>query len=166
MPTRPRLCTIEENEDEEFMSKRWEDFDHTQKVPAGVKLFPWTVRDKTTSKRYVLQSCPNSEWNKARIYLLQLSRQRCDLFVTPKFFFSRGNQVYVCSEIAGISLAEVIGATLAMTELHAAAIIKPVIKGLQVLAANNIVYNVKASNVFVSVTRVNGEEDVSVRLGE
>jgi len=120
------LHSITEHKDEEFLSKKWEDFDHSQKLGLGVWGSTWTVRDKTTSKEYVLQSCHQSDWTLPRLRLLELARQSDDLFVAPKFMFFQRERAYVCSDIAGICLAELIDGTIAIQEIQAAAIIKQV----------------------------------------
>ncbi len=129
MSNRKGICglrSIAENNDEEFLSKRWEDFDHSQKVGLGVWGSAWTVKDRKTSTEYVLQSCHQSEWTLARLRLLELARQRADLFVAPKYMFFRSETTYVCSNIAGLCLAEFIDGTIAIQEIQAAAIIKQV----------------------------------------
>lgn len=120
------LRTIAEHKDEEFLSKRWEDFDHSQKFGLGVWGSAWTVRDRKTSNQYVLQSCHQSSWSLPRFKLLELARQRSDLFVAPRFLFFRGETVYVCSDVGGICLAELIDSTMSIQEDQAAAIIKQV----------------------------------------
>lgn len=120
------LGSITEHKDEEFLSRRWEDFDHSQKMGLGVWGSAWTVRDRKTSTEYVLQSCHQSAWTVPRLRLLELAKQRTDLFVTPKFMFFRKETAYVCSDIAGICLAELIDGTIAIQEIQAAAIIKQV----------------------------------------
>jgi hypothetical protein len=129
MSDRKAICglgSIAENKDEEFLSKRWEDFDHSQKVGLGVWGSAWTIKDRTTSTEYVLQSCHQSEWTLPRLRLVELARQRADLFVAPKYMFFRGETTYVCSEVAGICLAEFIDGTMAIKEIQAASILKQV----------------------------------------
>lgn len=121
------LRSITEHKDEEFLSKRWEDFDHSQKMSLGVWGSAWIVRDRVTSTKYVLQSCNQSEWTLPRLRLLELARRRSDLFVAPKFMFFRGETAYVCSNIGGICLAELIDSTMAIQESQAAAIIRQVL---------------------------------------
>jgi hypothetical protein len=120
------LRSIPEHEDEQFLSKRWEDFDHSQKFGLGVWGSAWTIRDRKTSIRYVLQSCHQSSWTLPRFKLLEFARQREDLFVSPRFLFFRGETVYVCSDIGGICLAELIDSTVAIQEDQAAAILRQV----------------------------------------
>src|SRR5882757_1975252 len=114
MANRNGICglrSIAEHKDEEFLSRRWEDFDHSQKVGLGVWGSAWTIRDKKTSTQYVLQSCHQSQWSLPRFRLLELARQRNDLFVAPRFMFFRGETAYVCSNVAGVCLAELIDST-------------------------------------------------------
>ena len=120
------LRSIPEHEDEQFLSKRWEDFDHSQKFGLGVWGSAWTIRDRKTSIRYILQSCHQSSWTLPRFKLLEYARQREDLFVSPRFLFFRSETVYVCSDIGGICLAELIDSTLAIQEDQAAAILRQV----------------------------------------
>jgi len=120
------LDQIAEHKDEDFLSKRWEDFDHSQKMGLGVWGTAWTVRDRSSSMEYVLQSCHQSEWSLPRWKLLELAKKRADLFVAPKFMFFRNDTVYVCSSISGICLAELIDSTIGIKETQAAAIIKQV----------------------------------------
>ncbi len=120
---RTKLYKVQEHKDEEFLSKRWEDFDHSQKFSLGVWGSTWTVRDKTTSEKYVLQSCHSSTWTKARFELLQIGREKQDFFVAPNFMFFRQDWVYVCSEVGGICLAEMIDSTASITEAQAATIV-------------------------------------------
>ena len=124
------LRSIPEHKDEEFLSKRWEDFDHSQKFGLGVWGSAWTVRDKKTLNRYVLQSCHQSSWSLARYRLLKLARERSDLFVAPRFLFFRGETVYVCSDVGGICLADLIDGTIPIQEDQAATIIKQVMPSL------------------------------------
>ncbi|PMD42328.1 hypothetical protein L207DRAFT_527248 [Hyaloscypha variabilis F] len=88
------LDQIAEHKDEDFLSKRWEDFDHSQKMGLGVWGTAWTVRDRSSSLEYVLQSCHQSEWSLPRWKLLELAKRRVDLFVAPKFMFFRNDTVY------------------------------------------------------------------------
>jgi hypothetical protein len=120
------LRSIPEHKDEEFLSKRWEDFDHSQKMGLGVWGCTWTVRDRKTLKQYVLQSCHQSAWTLPRLRLVELAKQRADLFVAPKFLFFQRETAYVCSNLAGICLAELIDSTIVIQEIQAAAIIKQV----------------------------------------
>jgi hypothetical protein len=121
------LRSIAEHKDEDFLSKRWEDFDHSQKVGLGVWGSAWTVKDRKTSADYVLQSCHQSEWTLPRLRLVELAKQRTDLFVAPRYMFFRSETAYVCSNIAGFCLAELIDGTIAIQEIQAAAIIKQVL---------------------------------------
>ena len=125
-PARLSLQMIPEHRDEQFLSKRWEDFDHSQKINLGIWGSAWSIRDRETNERLVLQSCPQRFFDRARYRLLEVARRRADLFATPKYLFFRGGQVYVCSEIAGISLAEVIDGTTSITEAQVATILKRV----------------------------------------
>ena len=124
----PRLClqAIPEHKDEAFLSKRWEDFDHSQKLGLGIWGTAWSIRDRETNERLVLQFCPQRSFNPARYRLLEIARRRADLFATPKYLFFRREQIYVCSEMAGISLAEVIDSTTLITEAQVATILKRV----------------------------------------
>lgn len=129
-----KLSTVEEHKDESFVSKAWEDFDHSQKFSMGAQGSTWTVRDKETDKKYVLQSCHNSSWTKARLGLLRLGREWKEFLVTPRYMFFRQDWVYVCSEVGGVCLAEMIDSTVSITEAQAVTII------IQVSAAITILY--------------------------
>lgn len=124
-----RLClqAIPEHKDEAFLSKRWEDFDHSQKIILGIWGSAWSIRDRQTNERLILQSCPQRSFTGTRYRLLEIARRRADLFATPKFLFFRNQHIYVCSEIAGLSLAEVIDSTTLITEAQVATILKRVI---------------------------------------
>ncbi|KAH6714018.1 hypothetical protein BKA61DRAFT_689452 [Leptodontidium sp. MPI-SDFR-AT-0119] len=144
------LKTIPEYEDEKFVSKGWEDFDHSQKFSLGVRGSTWTVRDKETSEKFVLQSCQYSAWTRERYKLLRMGRKWTGYLVPPRYMFFRKEWVYVCSEIGGTCLADIIDSTTSLTEAQTAMMVVQVIKILQALANAGIWYDVKASNVFIS----------------
>jgi hypothetical protein len=87
------------------------------------------VFKKEGSLPYILQSCPEKEWTGYRAKLLEVARNSED-FVLPRFMFLHQNRVCVGSEVLdpdpGMSLADLIGSTIPMTELHASAVLKQV----------------------------------------
>ena len=133
------LATAEElRSEEQFLGRTWDDFDHSRSVTLGLNpLHPTKiVFERRTNQEHVLQSCSQRDWTEPRARLLDIGRTKAS-FIAPHFMFiSRGN-VYVGSEVVyadsmrktsslGLTLADVIGSTLSMTERQAAAVLKQV----------------------------------------
>jgi hypothetical protein len=125
-----RLPAVQERqEEEEFYSVSWGDFSPLKTLHLGLRSSALMVFKKEGSLPYILQSCPEDEWTGYRAQLLEEARKSED-FVLPRFMFLHQNRVYVGSEILepdpGMSLADLIGSTIPMTELHASAVLKQV----------------------------------------
>ena len=132
MPTtgQIRLPTVQERqEEEEFYSVSWGDFNPSKTLHLGLRGSTLMVFKKEDSLPYILQSCPAEEWTDYRAKLLEVARESED-FVLPRFMFLHQNRVCVGSEVLepnpGMSLADLIGSTIPMTELHASAVLKQV----------------------------------------
>ena len=148
------LPTIAElREEEEYLNKGWDDFDHAQGVPLGPQhpMHPTKlVLERRTNTHCVLQSCPQSSWTDSRAKLLEIAR-KSSLFIPPRFMFVHQSNVYVGSEVAystdgrpELTLADIIDSTLPITEIQTAAVLKQASKtlsfGCSVLSPLNICY--------------------------
>jgi hypothetical protein len=125
-----RLTPITEGPAEEsFYERSSKDF--VLHRPIGYKKSTSIVYERNTQipqkdyKPYILQSCHKTDWTVPRARLVDLARESA-FFVPTRFIFFRDDDICVGSQIADISLADVIHGSIPMTENHASAILTQV----------------------------------------
>jgi hypothetical protein len=121
---RPQLMSVTEWPEEEFSSRSWEDFDHSQTLLLGYSGSTCIIYEKETFRPYIFQSC-EKHITKQRLLLAEMARDN-DLFISTHFIFVHQNNLYVGSKVSGICLADVIDCTIPLTEVHASSVLKKV----------------------------------------
>ncbi|KAE9373856.1 hypothetical protein N431DRAFT_456582 [Stipitochalara longipes BDJ] len=111
----------------------------------------WT---KEGTGSYILQDCAAEDWTDQRAKIAQIARANSALICTH-LMFRDNNRVYVASQIADMSLADIIPCSILIDELQVSAIIGQLVHALVEVKAEGIQYNnVTAANVFISRTGV------------
>jgi hypothetical protein len=123
-PTEPntteRLVLVEKRNPSDIF-----DADRTFQLgfPDSHTFLVWT---KGSNKAHVLQDCAAEDWTDQRAKVAQIARANINLICTH-FMFQDNNRIYVASEIADISLADIIPCAILIDEPQVSAILRQVI---------------------------------------
>ena len=98
-------------------------FEHSQSLALGEATF--IVFEKTTGLPHILQSCKKENWTAGRSILADIARTSNFLVCTENYFESAG-RVYMVSQIADMSLADIIPCSISLSDAHISAILKQV----------------------------------------
>ncbi|KAH8797852.1 hypothetical protein F5884DRAFT_758946 [Xylogone sp. PMI_703] len=114
-------------ETEEHPEKCWDDFNHLETLHLTGSSTT-IVYTRKTFDEYVLQYCKSLQWSQYRTRLIELTRAENGnpLFIATHFIFPYKNCIYVGSEVAYISLYDIISSTIPMTDDHISAILRQI----------------------------------------